>query len=135
VRAAGPLKPKGPSAIASVRAPKEGSNWKFKRPPLTQWGADDFLEQTYKAYPDAFDPEKGNPFAPIDMAVHLAPFHKQQRLQEQQQLAKERQASAGALALRSEKYGASQMHAREAAALARDHLDQVKMRNQPFGRG
>ena len=113
-----------------MRAPKEGSDGKFKSPPLTQWGADDFLEQTYKAYPDAFDPEKGNPFAPIDMAVHLAPFHKQQRLMEQQQLSKEMQASAGALALRSEKYGASQMRAREAAALARDHLDQVSLRDE-----
>jgi len=45
------------------------------------------------------------------------------------------QASAGALALRSEKYGASQMRAREAAALARDHLDQVSLRDEWNERG
>jgi hypothetical protein len=72
--ARGPPAPPGPRAIDSVYE----HGLPFERGQVTAFGAEDFLEVTYKAHPEAFLPGR-NAFQPVDMAVHLRKFHDDQR--------------------------------------------------------
>jgi len=117
-RAKGPPRPPGPRAIDTVRPAAEP----FKRGAPTAWGADDFLEITYKENPNAFDPGR-NAFAPVDMAVHLRKYHDAQRASERATSHRELAQQQAMAAAAAEKYAAIQEERQVRASVVRDHID------------